>query len=79
MHREAQVLAEALGENCFEGDAHALLQATYKDKRNPIELRVDAAKAAAPYEKPRLNAMDHGIKKGSGARFKMVIEGSDKE
>src|SRR5579872_3131387 len=70
--RAAQVLAEELGEDCFPGDAHSLLMAVYKDKRNPVELRVDAAKAAAPYEKPRLNTVDHGVKKGSGARFKMV-------
>ena len=71
----AQVLAEELGENAFTGDAHALLMAVYKDKRNPVDLRVEAAKAAAPYEKPRLNTVDHGIKQGSGARFSMIIEG----
>jgi len=55
----AQKLAEALGESCFEGDAHALLMAVYKDKTQPIELRVDAAKAAVGYEKPRLQATEH--------------------
>ena len=75
--RAAQVLAEELGEDAFPGDAHALLMAVYKDKRVDMPLRIEAAKAAAPYEKPRLNAVDHGIKKGSGARFKMVIEGKE--
>jgi hypothetical protein len=75
--RTAQVLAEELGEDAFPGDAHSLLMAVYKDKRNPVDLRVEAAKAACPYEKPRLNTVDHGIKKGSGARFTMTIEGGD--
>ena len=73
---EAQVLAEALGEDCFPGDAHALLLAVYKDKRNPVELRVDAAKAALPYEKPRLQSVDHGVKPGAGrVTFKMELDG----
>src|SRR5690349_5551573 len=55
----AQAIAEALGKDCFEGDAHALLMAVYKDKRLPIELRVDAAKSAVGYEKPRLQATEH--------------------
>src|SRR5215212_2446517 len=38
----------------FEGDAHALLVTVYKDTRLPIDLRVDAAKAAIRYEKPKL-------------------------
>jgi hypothetical protein len=53
-HHAATVIADALGENAFTGDAHALLVAVYKDLRNPIDLRVDAAKAAIAYEKPRL-------------------------
>ena len=44
----------------FEGDAHALLTAVYKDPRIEILVRLDAAKAAAPYEKPRLATMQHG-------------------
>ncbi len=75
MQNVAQVLAEHLGEHCFPGDAHALLMAIYKDMRAPEALRLEAAKAAAPYEKPRLNAVDHGIKQGAGARFSMTIEG----
>jgi len=76
--RAAQVLAEHLGEHGFPGDAHAVLMAIYKDTRVDTALRIDAAKAAAPYEKPRLNTVDHGIKQGSGARFSMTIEGGGK-
>ena len=53
-HQAATVIADALGENAFAGDAHALLVAVYKDTRNDIELRVDAAKAAIGFEKARL-------------------------
>jgi hypothetical protein len=54
-----RVLAEHLGEHCFPGDAHALAMAIYKDTRNDPELRLEAAKAAMPYEKPRLSAVEH--------------------
>ena len=47
----------ALGRDAFTGDAHALLCMVYKDVDMPIEMRVDAAKAAIPYEKPRLAAI----------------------
>ena len=51
-------ITNALGNRAFEGDAHALLAGVYKDKSQPIELRVQAAKAAIGYEKPRLTAVD---------------------
>src|SRR5215217_4017854 len=38
----------------FKGDAHSLLMMIYKDPMQPMNLRLDAAKGAAPYEKPRL-------------------------
>jgi hypothetical protein len=44
---------EALVPGAFEGDAHALLMAVYKDPDHEWPLRVDAAKAAIRYEKPR--------------------------
>jgi len=47
-------IAEALGSGAFEGDAHAFLVMLYKDASQPISVRIDAAKAALPYEKPRL-------------------------
>ena len=46
----------------FEGDAHALLIAVYKDTRLPIDLRVDAAKAAIRYEKPALAHVQAEVK-----------------
>jgi hypothetical protein len=43
----------------FDGDSHALLMTIYKDPERPIELRMEAAKAAIAYEKPRLAAIEH--------------------
>src|SRR5215210_3840678 len=41
----------------FEGDAHALLVAVYKNPAQEWPLRVDAAKAAVRYEKPALSSV----------------------
>lgn len=54
----AAKITGVLGAGAFEGDAHALLMAIYRDTEQPIELRVEAAKAAIGYEKPRLAAVD---------------------
>jgi hypothetical protein len=54
MEQAGQKLAELLGENCFQGDAHALLMSVYKDETAPLDLRVDCAKAAVAFEKPTL-------------------------
>ena len=57
------VVAEAIarvGEtipDAFAGDAHALLIATYKNPNLDLHVRLEAAKAALPYEKPRLQAV----------------------
>ena len=51
-------LAKALGPDVFDGDAHSLLIAIYKDAKQPIALRLDAAKAAVRFEKPALTAVD---------------------
>lgn len=60
--REAQQKAEqALGAKVFEGDAHALLCLVYKDTEQPISIRLDAAKAAIGYEKPRLSTIDASL------------------
>jgi hypothetical protein len=56
--KAAAVLAEKIP-GCFEGDSHALLMAVYKDPENPLSIRIDAAKAAIGYEKPRLQAIEH--------------------
>jgi hypothetical protein len=53
-----ELLAEVLGANAFEGDAHSFLIAVYKDESHPIELRLEAAKAAIRFEKPALAALD---------------------
>jgi hypothetical protein len=44
------------GKDPFEGDAHALLVWAYKNPEIPATMRLQAAIAAAPYEKPRLVA-----------------------
>lgn len=54
----AQALSEVLGDECFDGDAHALLMTVYKNKALELPLRVDAAKAAIRYEKPALAAVE---------------------
>ncbi len=54
----AKKIAVALGEDAFDGDAHAFLMAVYKNDRLPVELRMDAARAAIGYEKPRLAAIE---------------------
>jgi hypothetical protein len=54
-------ITEALGLDAFDGDAHAFLMAIYKDATQPIVSRMDAAKAAIGYEKPRLAAIDGTI------------------
>ena len=39
----------------FEGDSYAFLATIYKDKQQPIGVRMDAAKTAIAYERPRLS------------------------
>jgi hypothetical protein len=59
--REAREKAErevAADPNC---DAHSLLRMVYLDTTLPIEVRIDAAKAAIGYELPKLNAIDARI------------------
>lgn len=65
--RERQVqeaaakIAAAMGGKAFDGDAHALLMAIYKNEELPIELRADCAKAAIRFEKPALASTDNRI------------------
>jgi hypothetical protein len=51
----------SLGDDAFNGDAHLLLVQIYKNQRLPVELRLEAAKAAIGYEKPRLSSVDASI------------------
>lgn len=54
----SRVVAERLiGSLAFEGDALAYLCTIYKDPEQTQEVRIDAAKAALPYERPRLAAI----------------------
>lgn len=43
--------------NLFEGDAVALMQLIYRDPRWDISVRLDAAKSAAKFERPTLQAV----------------------
>jgi hypothetical protein len=54
---QAAILIGGVIPDAFQGDAHAFLIAVYKDPRQEARARQDAAKAALPYEKPRLAAM----------------------
>src|SRR6478736_5819973 len=56
---EAAAVIEELLPSAFLGDAHALLMAVYKDQTQPLQIRLDAAKSAIAYEKPRLAALEH--------------------
>jgi hypothetical protein len=61
VEQKADEIAQRLGTKAFTGDAHALLMEIYKDTERPIELRVDAAKAAIGYEKPRLSSVEASL------------------
>lgn len=57
----AEKIAGALGADAFPGGAHDLLVALYKDITRPIELRLDAAKAAIGYERPKLASVNSKV------------------
>jgi hypothetical protein len=57
-HQMLDRATELLGDNAFEGDAHALLTSIYKNTRLPLEFRLHAAKAAIRFEKPPLSPVD---------------------
>ena len=50
-----------------EGDAHATLVELYRDRCNSTKLRIEAARAALPYEKPRLAAAHIGADESESA------------
>ena len=52
-HRAVALLTKT-GLDPFDGDAHAYLIWAYKNQDMPHEMRLDAARAALPYERPRL-------------------------
>jgi len=53
----ARTISEALG-TAFDGDAHAFLMAVYKNEAYPVDVRIDAAKAAVRFEKPSLASLE---------------------
>jgi hypothetical protein len=57
--RAAAEIIESTLPEAFKGDAHALLMTVYKDPLHPMPLRIDAAKAAIAFEKPKLAAVQH--------------------
>jgi hypothetical protein len=52
--------------------ALALLQAVYRDQRQPLHLRIRCASEALPYEAPRLSAV--GIASLSGNDFAAALD-----
>jgi hypothetical protein len=56
--RAVENIGAARDPDGFAGDARALLMSIYRDPRQPISLRIDAAKAALPFERPRLAAVE---------------------
>jgi hypothetical protein len=44
--------------DAFEGDSYAFLATVYKDKTQPLHVRMDAAKTAIAYERPRLSNVE---------------------
>jgi hypothetical protein len=70
-------IEDALGPQAFPGDAHAFLMAVYKDEAQGIELRVQAAKAAIGYEKPRLTAVDSKV--GGGLTLEQMLIDTQKD
>jgi hypothetical protein len=71
--REAAAQIAGMIEGAFEGDSHALLVAIYKDPKRPIELRLEAAKAAIAYERPKLASIEHFGKDGAALAGPSVV------
>lgn len=71
MAAASAALEQALA-NPFAGDSHALLMAIYKNGDLPIQIRLDAAKAAIGYEKPRLAAIEHSADQDRPLTFQII-------
>ncbi len=56
----------------FIGDSHDFLMTIYKDPLQPMPLRIDAAKAAIGYEKPKLAAVEHSGDKDNPLAFAVL-------
>lgn len=48
-------------DDAFDGDAHAFLQAVYKNPNIPVEVRIMAASRALRVEKPALSATNSNV------------------
>lgn len=57
MERAAETIAAVIP-GAFDGDAHALLMAVYRDPAQEWALRVQAASKAIGYEKPALSSVE---------------------
>ena len=55
---EKAVAVEATLDEPFASDSHDLLMSIYNDLTQPLAIRMEAAKASLPYEKPRLASTD---------------------
>ena len=62
MKEAASKIASAIGDAAFDGDAHALLMAVYKDPSHMLKDRLAAATAAIGYEKPKLASIEGNVK-----------------
>lgn len=71
MQEAASWLDQQMPES-FKGDAHALLMSVYKDVTHPLSIRLDAAKAAISYEKPRLAAVEHSGNQDNPVAYSIV-------
>ena len=67
------LIGEAIPD-AFAGDAHAFLVAVYKNPRIDHHTRQDAAKAALPYEKPRLQAVTLADEGGEPLKMRSELE-----
>jgi hypothetical protein len=61
MEEAMRAIANANGSGVFDGNAHDLLMAIYKNESFPIDFRARCAEAALKYEKPALAAVDNTI------------------
>lgn len=68
---------EELVDGAFSGDAHIYLMSIYKDPDMPIDKRLDAAKAALPYEKPKLSSTQHSGPNGGAIPIDLMNVSAD--
>jgi hypothetical protein len=78
MREAAEKLADVLP-GAFQGDAHAFLMTVYKDPQMPIERRIDAAKAAVGYEKPKLAAVSQSGEDGGPMTVTFRLDNASRE